>query len=90
MDNLTKQQQYKITNLYKIFKDRQKNSLSRSDSKVFKSSDEVHIDFFNYLNKEGFIADSRTLKDEGNITGAVASNMVVEIDISDKTIIYGK
>ena len=42
MDDLTKQQQYIITNLYKIFKDRQKRGLSRGESKNFKSSDEVH------------------------------------------------
>ncbi|OAO18533.1 hypothetical protein [Mammaliicoccus lentus] len=88
MDNLTKQQQYIITNLYKIFKDRQNSGLSRNEARIFKSSDEVHTEFFNYLNKEDFIADTRTLKGEGYITGAFASNMVVEIAISDKTIIY--
>lgn len=62
VDDLTKQQQYIITNLYKIFKDRQKRGLSRSESKNFKSSDEVHKEFFDYLNKEDFIADTRTLK----------------------------
>lgn len=88
MDDLTKQQQYIITNLYKIFKERQKNDLSRNEAKIFKSSDKVYTEFFNYLNKEDFIADTLTLKDEGYITGAFASNMVVEIAISDKTIIY--
>ncbi len=88
VDDLTKQQQYIITNLYKIFKDRQKRGLSRSESKNFKSSDEVHKEFFDYLNKEDFIADTRTLRGKDYITGAFASNMVVEIAISDKTIIY--
>lgn len=88
MDDLTKQQQYIITNIYKIFKDRQKRGLSRSESKNFKSSDEVHKEFFDYLNKEDFITDTRTLRGKDYITGAFASNMVVEIAISDKTIIY--
>ncbi|MCJ0921352.1 hypothetical protein MTW97_01670 [Mammaliicoccus sciuri] len=88
MDDLTKQQQYIITNFYKIFKDRQKRGLSRSECKNFKSSDEVHKEFFDYLNKEDFIADTRTLRGKDYITGAFASNMVVEIAISDKTIIY--
>lgn len=88
MDDLTKQQQYIITNLFKIFKDRQKSGLSRSDARRFKSSDEIHTEFFDYLNKEDFITDTRTLKRKGYITGAFASNMVAEIAISDKTIIY--
>jgi len=88
VDDLTKQQQYIITNLYKIFKDRQKRGLSRSESKIFKSSDEVRKEFFDYLNKEDFIADTRTLRGKDYITGSFASNMVVEIAISDKTIIY--
>ncbi|WP_052253445.1 hypothetical protein [Staphylococcus shinii] len=88
MDDLTKQQQYIITNLYKIFKDRQKFGLSRSESKIFKSSNEVHKEFFDFLNKEDFIADTRTLRGKNYITGVFASNMVVEIAISDKTIIY--
>lgn len=88
VNDLTKQQQYIITNLYKIFKDKQKRGLSRSESKNFKSSDEVHKEFFDYLNKEDFIADTRTLRGKDYITGAFASNMVVEIAISDKTIIY--
>ena len=88
VNDLTKQQQYIITNLYKIFKDKQKRGLSRSESKNFKSSDEVHKEFFDYLNKEDFIADTRTLRGKDYITGSFASNMVVEIAISDKTIIY--
>ena len=87
---LTKDAKYLLISIYKVYKDKRKDNLSKSESKYFGHAEELHSNYFDDWHMEDFLDTCRELSRNGYLKCVFASNTIASINLTDDAIVYNE
>ncbi|KIJ86228.1 hypothetical protein SE00_09165 [Staphylococcus saprophyticus] len=87
-ENLTKDQQYILSILYKNYLECVKSGEIKLKCNSFSSAKEIHQKHFVSFHFEDIENDLKKLKNQGFLSGVFADNTIFHVTITDLTIVY--